>query len=124
MGKEYDIYCEFDIAEHKKKYTNYLEVLIEPSGKIVYAVPSRQEKAMALACEKLGKTRDEINAMCPREYYFDFLNWLLMLSGAVAVWNDFFAAPQELTRKQVGALRKLKMAGLYNGIVPFISKKK
>ena len=34
MGKEYDIYCEFDIAEHKKKYTNYLEVLIEPSGKI------------------------------------------------------------------------------------------
>ena len=39
MEVGYSIYSEFDIEQHKKKYVNYLEVLIEQDGRIVYAVP-------------------------------------------------------------------------------------
>lgn len=85
MENEYSIYCDFDIEQHKKKYVNYLEVLIEEDERIVYAVPSHQEKAIELACQKFRVNRQELMAMCPKEYYFDFLNWLLMVSGAVAV---------------------------------------
>lgn len=122
MEDEYSIYCDFDIEQHKKKYVNYLEVLIEKDGRIVYAVPSHQEKAIELACQKLGVNRQELMAMCPKEYYCDFLNWLLMISGAVAVWNDFFSAPA-VTKKQIASLRRLKMAGIYKGTIPLMSEK-
>lgn len=123
MENEYSIYCDFDIKRHKKKYVNYLEVLIEKDGRIVYAVPSHQEKAIELACQKLGVNRQELMAMCPKEYYFDFLNWLLMVSGAVAVWNDFCSAPT-VTKKQIASLRRLKMAGIYKGTVPLMREEK
>lgn len=123
MENEYSIYCDFDIKQHKKKYVNYLEVLIEKDGRIVYAVPSHQEKAIELACQKLGANRQELMAMCPKEYYFDFLNWLLMVSGAVAVWNDFCSA-STVTKKQIASLRRLKMAGIYKGAVPLMQEEK
>ncbi len=122
METGYSIYSEFDIEQHKKKYVNYLEVLVEQDGRIVYAVPSHQEKAVALACEKLGVTRRELLDMCPREYYFDYMNWLLKISGAIALWNEQCLAPAA-TRKQVGAIRRLKMAGLYKGAVPLITER-
>lgn len=123
MEDEYSIYCDFDIEQHKKKYGNYLEVLIEKDGRIVYAVPSHQEKAIELACQKLGVSRQELMAMCPKEYYFDFMNWLLIVSGAVAVWNDFCSA-LTVTKKQIASLRRLKMAGIYKGAVPLMQKEK
>ena len=114
---EYDITWAFDIEKHKEKYVNYLEVLIAKDGKIMYAVPSHQEKAVALACEALGKSRKEVERLCPAEYHYDYMTWLLMQSGAIAVWNEFVIAPA-ITRKQIGALRKLKMYGLYKGKIP------
>lgn len=123
MEDEYSIYCDFDIEQHKKKYVNYLEVLIEEDGWIVYAVPSHQEKAIELACQKLRVNRQELMAMCPKEYYFDFLNWLLIVSGTVAVWNDFCSAPT-VTKKQIASLRRLKMAGIYKGAVPLMQEEK
>ena len=117
----YSIYCKFDADRHKETYTNYLEVLISKSGEIMYAIPSHQEKAIELACKDLGVTRDELSAMCTREYYFDFLNWLLMMSGAAAVWNDSFLAPSP-TKEQIGALRMLKLKGLYKGTIPAIKR--
>lgn len=122
MGNEYSVYCDFDMEKHKEKYVNYLEVLIEPDGKIVYAVPSHQEKAIALACQKLGLTRTELQDMCPREYYFDYMTWLLKISGAIAVWNEYCVAPMA-TVKQVGVIRRLKMLGLYKGAVPLITER-
>ena len=118
-NREYDIYCPFDADEHKKKYVNYLEVLISKDGVIMYAVPSHQEKAIELACEELHVMREELNSMCPKEYYFDFLNWLLMISGAAAVWNEQCLAPCP-TKKQVAALKMLKIKGLYKGTIPMI----
>lgn len=122
MENGYSVYSEFDIEQRKKKYVNYLEVLVEKDGKIVYAVPSHQEKAVALACEELGVTRRELLDMCPREYYFDYMNWLLMISGAIALRNEHCIAPAA-TRKQVGSIRRLKMAGLYKGAVPLITER-
>lgn len=114
---EYDLHSPFDIKKHKAEFVGYLEVIITANGAIQYAVPSHQEKALALACEKLGKTREEITAMCPREFYYDYLNWLLSLTGSIAVWYEIVAG-RTVTNKQVAALRQLKLAGLYRGPIP------
>ena len=117
---EYDLNSDFDIDKHKQKYIHYLEVMIDEDGTIMYAVPSHQEKAISLACSKLGLTRNELCRRCPKEYYFDFLTWLLMQSGAVAVWEC--QCEGNANRKQIAALRRLKMAGLYIGRVPPVRK--
>ena len=114
----YDIYCTFNLEKHKQTYVQYLEVVITENGTVEYAVPSHQEKLIALACEKRDVSRDELNAMCPREYYFDFLTWLCIQADAVALWNDACCYGQSVNRKQVATIRKLKMAGVYSGAVP------
>ena len=113
----YGLHSAFDIEKHKATFPYYLEVVIAADGKVMYAVPSHQEKLIALACQKLGITRDELKTLCPREFYFDFLKWLCLLTGAMSVWNDWceYGNP---SAKQIGMLRKLKMAGLYKGVIP------
>lgn len=117
MVDNYNLYCAFDLEKHKKTYVNYLEVLICEDGTIVYAVPSHQEKAIALACSRLHMTREQLEMMCPREYYGDYMTWLCMAARCVAVWNGHCVAVNP-TSKQIGALRKLKMAGVYSGTIP------
>ena len=94
--------------------------MVDPDGAVHYAVPSHQEYAIAEACRKLGVTRQELSDMTPKEYYFDWLTWLLMQCGCMAVWNDWFICPAP-TKGQIGTLRKLKMAGVYRGKVPRIA---
>lgn len=113
----YTVYSDFNIEQHKKTYTHYLEVVIDKNGKIMYAVPSHQEKMISLACEKLNVTREELNAMCPPEYYYNFMDWLCKMSGACAVWERFIKADR-LTEKQVKVLQMLKDNGLYLGEIP------
>ena len=120
---KYSVYSPFDLEQHKATFTNYLEVLIDADGKVMYAVPSHQEKAVRLVMERLDCTREAVLAMCPPEYYFDYMNWLLMMAGnAMAVWDDMYMAPAP-TLKQIGALRRMKMAGVYHGAIPNISVK-
>ena len=118
---ENDIYCPFDAEKHKAKYINYLEVLILEDGKVVYAVPSFTEKVIALACEKYGLTPDELKAMCPSEHYFDYLEWLLSMAGAMAVMNRHYYATK-VTPRQAAALKKLKLMGIYKGPLPMITE--
>lgn len=115
---EYNLYCEFDIEKHKQNYTNYLEVIIDSDGKIMYAVPSHQEKLIAMACKKLNVNRPGLDALCPREYWGDYLNWLCQKTEAIAVWNDNYYAAN-INQKQINALKRLKMAGLYKGGIPY-----
>ena len=122
MDEGYSIYSEFDAEKHKKKYVNYLEVLILEDGKVVYAVPSHQEKAIAIACERHGISREKLIASCPAELYFDYMTWLLEMANAVAVWNFGVEAPR-VNRMQVGTLRRLKMAGLYKGQIPEVGER-
>ena len=114
---KYDVYCDFDLEKHKETYINYLEVMIDKDGKIMYAVPSHQEKAIEMACESKGVDRAELSKLCPKEFYFDFLTWLLMQSGAMAVWNEYYQS-YNVTRAQYASLRRLKLAGVYKGTLP------
>lgn len=109
----YDLHSEFDIQKHKETFVNYLEVLIEPNGHVLYAVPSHQELAIKLACEAKGWTRTELNKACPQEYYFDFLVWVLSLTGCVSVWNEFYMGTPN--NEQLEKLKEMKQEGIYKG---------
>lgn len=114
---KYDVYCDFDLKKHQETYVNYLEVMIDKDGKIMYAVPSHQEKAIEMACTANNVSRGELEKMCPKEYYFDFLTWLLMQSGAMAVWNTRYEC-YSASKAQYASLRRLKLAGVYKGSLP------
>lgn len=109
----YDFYCEFDIEQHKKKYPHYLEVLIDEQGEVLYAIPSHQEKAIELCCQKLGVSRKQLDDLCPPEYYFDYLKWLLSICNCISVWTDFYYG--EPNSRQLATLKKLKLYGVYEG---------
>ena len=111
----YDVYCDFDLQQHKKKYINYLEVCIDYKGKIMYAVPSHQMKCEDLCCKKLGITREQLIASCPQEFHYDYLNWLMDTCGCICVWTNFYMGKSNA--KQQRALKILKSEGVYVGEV-------
>ncbi len=119
----YSVYSDFNIEQHKQTFIHYLEVIIDENGKIMYAVPSHQEKMIKLACEKLNVTRDKLNEMCPDEYYFDLMTWLSKVGGACAVWENQVMG-DKFTAEQIKALQMLKDEGLYLGEIPKIDIEK
>ena len=56
----YDVYSDFDIHKHKQTFRDYLEVIIDADGHIMYAVPSHQEKLIAMVMEHQGWTRQQL----------------------------------------------------------------
>lgn len=121
----YGLRSEFNIDDHNKTFFNYFEAVIDREGKVYYAVPSHQEKVIEMVCDELFITRDELSDMCPKEYYFDFLRWMLSLTGLVAVWTDFFMDAGgingvRINDKQKEMLKELKDNGIYNGLEEFI----
>lgn len=113
----YDLHSEFDIQKHKQKYVNYLEVVIHKDGSVHYAIPSHQEYVIALCCKQKNITRDELNDLCPEEYYFDFMTWLCGQSDAIAVWSEFIVYAN-IYSEQIETLKKLAEEGLYSGSIP------
>lgn len=111
MDKERRVlHSPFNIETHKETFVNYLEVVILEDGTVEYAVPSHQRKLIALACQKLNATEDELAKQCPEEYYFDFMKWLCMVSGAVALWNNFMeGTPNDQQKKSVEQLIEAKL---------------
>lgn len=123
--EEYSVYSKFDIQKHKETYINYLEVLILEDGTVEYAVPSHQAKALEIACKKLNKTKKEIKDICPRAYYWDYLTWILGISGAVSVWancGENLIRYKTINKKQIATLKRLKLHGLYKGDIPIIKE--
>ena len=112
---EYSLNSEFDIEMHKKTFVNYLEVLIENNGHVVYAVPSHQELAIKMACKALHLTRKQLEDICPPEYYFNFLEWVLSKINAISVWNEMYMG--NANTKQKEKLLELKKADLYKGSI-------
>lgn len=110
----YDLNSPFDIEKHKQTFINYLEVIVFPDGHIEYAVPSHQEKLIAVCQDLLGVSRYELNNRCPKEYYFDFLTWLCNVSHCVSVWNTYIVCSDTvpLTDEQRTAISDLQSAGL------------
>lgn len=82
---KYSLHSGFNPKLHKQAFTHYLEVIIDENGKIMYAVLSHQEKMIKLACEKLNVTREQLNEMCPKEYYFDLV--VLVQFGEIKSWD-------------------------------------
>lgn len=117
MQEKYSVYSSFDLQKHKQTYTNYLEVIITPDGTVEYAVPSHSEKMISKACDKLGSTRQELQDMCPPEYYSDFTLWLSKISECCSVWNNFVIG-SDFTDAQINTLKRLKDNGLYYGDIP------
>lgn len=115
----YGVQSKFDIEKHKAHFIDYLEVVILPNGEVQYAVPSHTTKAELLCMEKLNITREELWKQCPSEFMFNYLEWLLGICGAVAVWNTFYVlgTGKELTRQQYKTLKELKLKGLFKGTV-------
>lgn len=117
-NEEYSLYSEFDIDKHKETFIDYLEVIINNEGKIIYAVPSHIYKLEELIKNQLNlQNIQEVKDLCPINMWADYINWLLKTSGCVAVWNDF-CMYYIANRKQIATLRLLKMKGLYKGQIP------
>lgn len=113
---KYSVYSEFNIRDHQRTFVDYLEVVIDKTGHIMYAVPSHQEKMVSIVCMKKGISRDELISLCPRDRYCDYLDWLCEVSECISAWNDFFAG-RLISREQEDALISLKDSGLYSGSV-------
>lgn len=108
----------FDIQRHKAAKYLELELMIHPNGDMVYAIPSHQEFLIQKAMELHGWTREQLMDACPREFYLDFMQWLIPTAGGwIPVW-PIGILNYPLTHKQVAALRRLKMSGLYRGYIP------
>ena len=117
MSEEYNLYCPFDIEKHKKTFINYLEVVILEDGNIEYAVPSHQEKAIKIACEKLKCDRDYFIDVVSQKHLSDWNEWLTDTAGVIMVWDSFIQF-HNVTQAQIDSLKKLKEAGLYFGTIP------
>jgi hypothetical protein len=114
MNKEQKILnSPFDIKIHKETFINYLEVIILENGTVVYAVPSHQGKLIKIACDRLQITREELNDLCPKEYYFDFMNWLCKISNCVSLWNETMIG--KANEKQEESIEILIQEKLYRG---------
>lgn len=111
------MYSTFDIEQHKTHYIDYLEVLIDWTGKISYAIPSHQEAMIREACERFGISRQILESLTPHSYYGDWMRWLSYMSGTIAVYADGYQG-EILTTPQGLALSKLKSEGLYFGDCP------
>lgn len=109
------LHSPFDIETHKKTFINYLEVIVAEDGTVMYAVPSHQRKLIAMACEKLDVTEERLHELVPQEYHFDVMDWLMEITGAVAIWNDFMQG--FANEKQQKAIQELADAGLFRGII-------
>lgn len=110
---DYDLYSPFDIQQHKKHYVHYLEVIVRPDGTVEYAVPSHQEKLIAVACETLNKTRKQISDECPPEFYFDFCKYLCNITGCISLWEHDMIAPDDITQLQYNKLNELRDEKLF-----------
>lgn len=115
----YSVHSPFNVVSHKATFINYLEVIILEDGTIEYAVPSHQEKLIAIACNKFQITRQELDDLCPKEFYLDFMKWLCNITNCVTVYNEFTEGRMNL--EQLHKLIFLKSHGLYSGHIPNVA---
>lgn len=115
MNVKYDLHSPFDIEEHLRHYIHYFEAILFPDGHVEYAVPSHQEKLIAIACDMLKVDRDTLNNMCPPEYYFDVIKWLCIQTGCIALWETSMIIGKHITQAQYHMLEKLQEATIFLG---------
>lgn len=88
----------FDVEVHKETFTNYFEAVARSDGSIEYAVPSHQGKLESIMRDA---GRDPISE-CPREFYADYLTWLMRETGCVCLWsNGYMGEPNARQRQAI-----------------------
>lgn len=112
-SRAYDLHSNFDIEQHKQKYINYLEVIIMPTGKVSYAVPSHVAKLEEIACHQLHIDREGLIGLCPKDKWLDYNSWLMEMTRCIMVWTDFYLG--KANEYQLDKLEELKKAGVYTG---------
>ena len=108
----------FDIKLHKLTFIDYLEVVISPDGKVEYAVPSHMEKLLKIFMEQehITDRAEAFKIVEERDTDMDGPQIALTkLTGYIAVWNEAYTCGMSPTKKQLAALRTLKLNGLYSG---------
>lgn len=113
MDQQKVLNSPFDVATHKKTFINYLEVVISPDGVIEYGVPSHTQKLENILMKRLNISKEELNNLCPREYWCDYNNWLCLKTNYIMVWglpNSYVVGKPN--QKQQEALDLLKKEGL------------
>lgn len=94
----------FDMEVHKATFRNYLEVVILPSGRVCYAVPSHQQWIERYYHETTGR---DPSADCPRSRWLDYLDWLIEKTGCVCAWTcGLMGRPNEMQRETIDMLRR------------------
>ena len=111
MKEKYDMYSEFNLEKHLETFVDYFEAIILPDGRVEYAIPSHQEKLISIGMQKSGKSREEYLNSVPKEYYADFLYYLLLDTGCISVWSCGYAAVK-MTEKQKEKIDLLVRRGL------------
>lgn len=117
----------FDIQTHKLTFINYLEVVISPDGTVEYAVPSHLEKLLKIFMEQENITdREEAYRIIEeQDTAMDGpLITLTKLTGYISVWAEAYTCGKSPTKKQLAALRSLKLNGLYSGTLDDLYVKK
>lgn len=101
------LHGKFDLQTHADNFIDYLEVIIKPDGTIEYAVPSHNEKLIAI-CKELYGEQEYLKALESPEAYADFMQWLCDYSKCVSVWNTFCVKPKDTTLAQLESLKSLQ----------------
>ena len=109
------LHSDFDIETHKRTFINYLEVVIDKDGTIMYATPSHQQKMIEIYKNQEDLTEDEVWDRIPKND--DVIEWLNDKTGVIAVWNDFYYPNGKANAAQLNQLQILKDNDLYNGEV-------
>jgi hypothetical protein len=67
--RKYNIYEFIEYTkQNKNKFYNYCEVVIDPYGNIILAVPSHQETVIRYMMEKENMTREDVMNTIPASY--------------------------------------------------------
>lgn len=108
------LHSEFNIETHKNTFINYLEVIIDDEGKIMYAVPSHTEKLIELYMEKYKVNRSDIvKHILIESIGLDTSSWLCEKLHCICVWDDrYYGKPNQI---QLNKLKTLRLSGVYHG---------
>lgn len=108
----YDMTCEFDVEQHKQHFIDYFEACIDKLGKVHYAVPSHVSFLEKEAARQNECSVREIQDMCPKSMYADYMTWLLLITGLVCVWSVGYKHVTPLTLAQKESMDLLEKEGL------------
>lgn len=113
LSEQEVLHMPFSIKRHKETFSHYLEAIIRPDGTVEYAMPSHTEKLLSIIMEKHNINREEALALCPPEFYCDYINWLVQESGCISLWTKFHLGIPNPAQAEM--LRTLTAEGIYDG---------